>query len=283
MCYPYHERRVFKLPEGPELTTSRDHLRDLLIDKRLHSVNIVGGRFKKKPPENIEKFLDEARQKFLIIDEIEVKGKFMWWTIGPWRMWCTYGMSGQWTQKKDSHAGITLCYGDDLSTIHFRDPRHFGTIKFVNDDVVHTKKLASLGPDMLNDPPDAGIFAKRLMKKPQRTIAEVLMDQSCVAGIGNYIKAECLHRAGISPHRTVNALSSADIEKIRSEAINVCVESYRSQGATISSYRTVDGHKGSTQFNFRVYGKKQCQLGHDTVREETLDGRTSHWCPQCQT
>ena len=271
------------MPEGPELTTSRDRLRDLLIDKRLHNVNIVGGRFKKKPPENIEKFLEEVRQKFLTIDKIEVKGKFMWWTIGPWHMWCTYGMSGKWTQKKDNHVGITLCYGDDLSTIHFSDPRHFGTIKFVNDDTIHAKKIASLGPDILNDPPDLGIFAKRLMKKPQRTIAEVLMDQSCVSGIGNYIKAECLHRAGISPHRIMNQLSNIDLEKIRSEAINVCTESYRSQGATISSYRTADGHKGSMQFNFRVYGKKQCLLGHNIIREETLDGRTSHWCPQCQT
>lgn len=274
------------MPEAPELANSRDYLRKILVGKRFRSFDVVGGRFKKKPPENFEKFLDELRQAPLVISSVDTKGKFMWWTIGQWFMWCTYGMSGQWTQKKSDHIGVTAWVDDpdgkNLSCVHFRDPRRFGTIKFVHDKKAHEKKLLSLGPDMLGNPPSSGIFAKCLMKKPNRTIVEALMDQSCVSGIGNYIKAEAIYRAGIAPNRHVDSLSVDDIEKIRLAAIAVCDESYRSRGASIRTYRDPNGDTGEMQFFMRAYGQKTCPLGHDIIRQDTPDGRTTHWCPQCQ-
>ena len=276
-----------KLPEGPELAISRDQLRGIVVGRRLRGIDIVGGRFLKKSPEGFEQFSQYVKLYAPLVENVDVKGKFMWWTIGPWKMWCTYGMSGQWTvTRKDSHVAATawtdLPDGSCLSSIHFRDPRRFGTLKFINDEKMHLKKLATLGPDMLNAPPDAGIFAKNIVRKPNRTIVEALMDQSCVSGIGNYIKAETLFRSGISPHRSVASLTPSELEKIRTEAIAVCTESYSSRGATIRTYRNPEGSNGYRQFTLQVYGKNNCPLGHEIERQETKDGRTSHWCPVCQ-
>jgi len=97
----------------------------------------------------------------------------------------------------------------------------------------------------------------------------------------NMLKA--LHRAGVSPWRCVGDLSSQNFVDLCHETLLVAQESYESQGATLLTYRTVDGSKGSGQFTLRVYGREKCPTGHDVLREETPDGRTSHWCPTCQT
>jgi endonuclease-8 len=121
-----------------------------------------------------------------------------------------------------------------------------------------------------------------MLKKPTRTIAEALMDQSGVAGVGNYIKAECLLRAGISPWRNVTEITSEEYVKLCGSVIDVATESYEAQGASIRTYRNVDGSKGRKQFEFEIYSRKECPKGHPTIREETPEGRTSWWCGSCQ-
>jgi formamidopyrimidine-DNA glycosylase len=50
-------------------------------------------------------------------------------------------------------------------------------------------------------------FIEKLDKYPKKTLPEILMDQKMFSGIGNYIKSECLYRAKLNPHRTVNSIS----------------------------------------------------------------------------
>jgi len=230
----------------------------------------------------------------LKIDSIDTKGKFMWWTLTgktkTWYVWCTYGMSGQWSRQPGKHVSFIIEFNDsgELATsnqnkLFFNDTRRFGTIKFICDQTQHDKKLRSLGPDVLEDPPiEPEIFAERILIKPNRTIAEALMDQSCVSGVGNYLKAEILFRSKVLPHRCVADLTSNEITELWAETILSCRESYADHGASIKTYKTVDDESGTSQFQFRVYSKQKCPEGHAVQRAETADGRTSWWCNICQ-
>lgn len=280
------------MPESPELRHSRDVLRNIIVGKSIaRFITTSTGRYASKQPEympNITKDLP------LRVESIDVKGKFMWWTLvgkdKTWYMWCTYGMSGQWSRAAGKHAAFIVEYNGsgslitrDQQKLFFNDQRRFGTIKFVDNPKKHQKKLASLGPDVLADPPiDPEIFVKRILLKPQRTIVEALMDQSCISGVGNYLKSESLFRARISPHRIVSDLSTDEMMNLWSEVILSCRESYADHGASIRTYKTVDDIAGSAQFYFRIYNTKECPSGHKTLREETRDGRTSWWCSVCQ-
>lgn len=276
------------MPEAPELATSRDQLRQMLLGKRFRAIDLSkNGRFGKRPPENVDQFREFLTTASPTIDSIDVKGKFMWWSIGPWKMWCTYGMSGQWTaMKNDSHvAAIVWCDSQDgsgLFSLKFRDPRHFGTIKFVNSPVQHTKKLASLGPDILNDPPTLDVFVARFLKKNDRRIAEAMMDQSCVSGIGNYLRAEILYDAMVDPWRCVSDISSSEYKRLYDSTLCITKSAYESQGASIKTYRDVNNEKGSAQFIFKVYGKSVDPLGNKVCRREDVNGRMMHWCPEVQ-
>lgn len=255
------------------------------------------GRYLKKEPEGLESFLTQIRTSNVgpLISEVGTKGKFMWWKFDlmndpvPWFMHCTYGMSGGWFTSPTNHSAFVVEYSDsgipvtrDTQHVFFNDPRHFGTIKFVRGGEVHEKKLRSLGPCILTSQMTPSLFATKVLGKPVRTIAEALMDQATVSGIGNYIKAEVLYRSGVSPWRPVTEITPQEYEEMCQHVLDVASESYKSRGATISTYRTVDGQKGATQFDFKVYSMKRCPLGHEVSREETPEGRTSHWCKVCQ-
>ena len=218
----------------------------------------------------------------------------MWWTLKSaektWYMWCTYGMSGQWSRTRGKHPAFVVEYNGsgqmvtrDQLNLFFNDTRRFGTIRFVSSKEEMEKKLKTLGPDVLEDPPiSPELFAERILLKPERTIAEALMNQSCISGVGNYLKSEILYRARVYPHREVTQLSSDEITQIWAETILATRESYSDHGASIRSYKTVDDELGSSQFHFRVYNKKNCPEKHAVQREQTADGRTSWWCNICQ-
>lgn len=242
---------------------------------------IPGSRFGKKIPNGYDRV---AHLLPATVMSVNTKGKFMWWTFKTgkdnWRMWCTYGMSAQWSRTPTKHAAASVFF--EGSSIHFNDPRHFGTLKFVYDEEEHKKKLATLGPDVLEPGLSADLFAQKVLSKPIRTIAEALMDQKTISGCGNYMKSECLFRSGISPWRSVTDILSEEYVKLCGHVCDVASEAYSSQGASIETYRTVDDEKGSTQFNFQAYSRKTCPSGHIILREETPDGRTSWWCSICQ-
>lgn len=271
------------MPEGPEIRHSRDVLRNIARGQTIVGfATTEAGRYKSKKPDGFAEVTGDLPLKIV---DIDCKGKFMWWTLQgttkTWYMWSTYGMSGQWTTKDKDHT----CFIVDCGTkkLFFVDPRHFGTIKFTADPQEHKNKLRSLGPDVLEDPPlTPELFAERILLKPHRTISESLMDQRCISGVGNYLKAEALYRAGISPHRPVIGMEPEEIEKLWSQVVLACRESYADHGASIRTYRTVDDESGSSQFHFRVYNRKECPQGHEVHREETPDGRTSWWCRTCQ-
>lgn len=281
------------MPEGPELRRSADFLSEVLKDRLLYEAQTGdSGRYTPAGREldglnDFKKVMHQHAQP--LIEEVNVKGKFMWWKLRwanhptRWYMWTTYGMAGQWSHDKSKWVAFKVKYGGDpLRWLYFNDIRHFGTIKFVEGDAKHQKKLASLGPDMLSDPPDDVTFAQRLLKRESRTLAEALMDQSCISGVGNYVKAESLYRARLSPHRVVSDLTVEEIKHLREMIVSVMKSSYEGGGATISTYANPDGSTGRAQRRFMVYNHDNDPMGNEVIREQTKDGRTSHWCPAIQ-
>jgi DNA-formamidopyrimidine glycosylase len=272
------------MPEGPELRCSRDALREILHGQKILGFKVgATGRYIKKVPEG---FFESNNKLPLTITSIDTHGKFMWWTLSTdggeqFFMHCTYGMSGAWQTIPSKHTCFIVEYSD--GNVYFNDPRHFGTIKFVHKSSEHKKKLATLGPCILGSQIEPEIFAEKMLRKPSRTIAEALMDQASVAGVGNYIKAECLYRAGISPWRQVSDISPEEYVGLCEHTLAVAQESYNSQGASIYTYKNPNGEEGEMQFSFRVYSQKSCPRGHLVVNQETPEGRTSWWCAECQT
>jgi formamidopyrimidine-DNA glycosylase len=280
------------MPEGVEVKLSAEVIRPLVTGHTIVTVDFPNtSRYHTEVPEGLTEFLrvnGESRYPVAQIQNVKTKGKFMYWEFkDEWYMFCTFGMTGQWSPKEGNHVSMHLSLVDNgtgkLSDIYFNDPRHFGTIKFVQGTAALRKKLTELGWDPLTQKLDNHwIPLVNKIRGSNKPIGQLLMDQKVFAGVGNYIRAEALYQAEISPWRMGNMMTKESIETLCKALVNVMEESYKHQGATIHTYTTVYGEEGKYSSCFKVYGQKSDPLGNPIIKEETPEGRTIHWCPMIQ-
>jgi len=135
---------------------------------------------------------------------------------------------------------------------------------------------------MLSEDVDNVTFLSALRKKNKHNICKVLMDQSVIAGVGNYVKAEALWLAKINPASSVQDLEDHQLVDLNESIKSVLRASYESGGATIKSYKNFDGEIGDYSSRFLVYNQKTDPHGNEVVKFQTPDGRTTHWVPEVQ-
>ena len=267
------------MPEGPECRHIGIQLAKRVSSRRLVDINILSGRYEKHgPPTGFEKMMEWTP---IGIQGAGVHGKFLFFLLeGEWSIWSTLGMTGSWTNDSTQHSRIEFILND--GSIFFTDSRNFGTLKFVRGKQQLIDKLESLGPDLLAEELDDFKFAELIISKGKKTISQALMDQGVVSGVGNYVKAESLYNAKISPHRLCNDLSPPEISRLNSAVRAVLLESFESGGATIKTYTDMNGKIGEFSQRFAVYGQKHDPRGNTVIKEKTKDGRMTHWVPAVQ-
>lgn len=272
------------MPEGPEVKLSADLIRPLTLGKKIRNVSIgKNGRYKHEDPEGYLDFQETLEHTDVKVDDISVRGKFMYWTFNTgWYLMNTFGMSGQWSATAGKHPCFFFEFEDGTEMV-FNDPRHFGTIKFTNNNRELDKKVKELGWDPLSMELDKNLrWVTNQLSRTSKSIAEVLMDQSLFCGVGNYIRAEALYLSKLSPWRACNKLSVDEIKDLCKAIVEVMQESYAHQGATIHTYKTAYGDEGKYSTLFKVYGQERDPMGRKIIKEPTPDKRTIHWCPEVQ-
>jgi endonuclease-8 len=132
-----------------------------------------------------------------------------------------------------------------------------------------------LGPDLLGPDWDQAEAVRRLRAQPDRSIAEALLDQRNLAGIGNMYKAEVLFLRGISPFRAVSTVDDLDAVVTLAQKLMVSNKG-RFEQVTTGSRR-----RGET---FWVYGRRgqPCRRCGTLIRKEEQGERVTFWCPTCQ-
>ena len=267
------------MPEGPEVRITTDFL-SKFVNTSFSSVSILSGRYTKKDIVGLSEAVFPAT-----IKSVDCKGKFIYFTLTnkdkEYYLFSTLGMSGLWSNKQTKHSRFAFALEGE-NKLYFNDIRNFGTLKFVHNKKELDKKLKSLGPDILSDNVDLQDFLNRFDKKHNKTIAECLMNQSVISGIGNYLKAEILYCSRISPHRLVKDINEFEWESLHFNSIQQTRRSYSLGGATIATYRQPNGAEGLYNRRFAVYNQKEDLKGNQVIKETTADKRTTHWVPNIQ-
>ena len=263
-----------KIPEGPEVANFVRSINSFLGEgDQLLSVMPLTGRYTKKPIEGL------ANANFpLTIEKVSCKGKFIYWTFKDTEtvIFNTLGMSGAWSNVP-RHARVK--FETNEGDLFFNDARNFGTVKFCNRKDLE-KKLGSLGPDMLNENVSPAKFIESFRKNSHLTLAEALMNQGIVSGVGNYLKADSLWMAKLSPWRKVEQTTDEQLTLLSESVSDVIRTAYLNGGSTILTYKGFDGEEGKHEM--LVYGRKTDLNGETVVCQETPDGRTTWWVPRVQ-
>ena len=266
------------MPEGPEVKRTGLFLAKNLSGKTIVEASVLSGRYTKKPIEGHDNLVNVMPCKFI---GVGVHGKFIYMLTNEGiNCYSTLGMAGNWSLKKTKHARFSFKLSDGKE-IYYNDQRNFGTIAFKYGPELLKKKLAKLGPDMLAHETSEDIFINRLRTKQEWNITKALMTQSVVSGVGNYIKAEALWLAGISPVRKVKELLDVELTLLYAAIKAVMIESYKNK-STHGAHRVFSDVQGDYSCRFLCYGRKVDAEGNEVSRMKTPDGRTTHWAPEKQ-
>jgi formamidopyrimidine-DNA glycosylase len=167
-------------------------------------------------------------------------------------------------------------------TVFFDDARKFGYCRIMRDrDFARWDFWNSLGPEPLVCSRDE--FIARFRERRGK-IKALLLDQTCIAGIGNIYADEILFRAGIAPHHAVPLLSAAQFSALWEQTREVLREAIAQCGSSIRDYRDARGNAGAFQNSFRVYGRagRPCLACGKSLEKSVVAGRSTVHCPQCQ-
>jgi endonuclease-8 len=154
-------------------------------------------------------------------------------------------------------------------------------------DLGRHRELSALGPDLLAPTFDTADALQRMRSHGNDAIADALLNQRIVAGIGNAFKSEILFIAGVDPFQPVGALSDDDLMRILSESRKQLRSSVLDRSQTLSP---VSGRRTTRSLDPRarlwVYGRggKPCRTCGTSIRARKtgLDARLTYWCPRCQ-
>lgn len=139
--------------------------------------------------------------------------------------------------------------------------------------------IGRLGPDLMSDDWDPAEAVRRLGTAPDRPIAEALLDQQNLAGIGNVYQAELLFLRGVRPDTPVRAADDLD------RTLRLARDLMWSNRSTSSRVTTGDRRPGQQYWVYRRAGLPCRRCGalieQGTIGTAGRDRRT-YWCPHCQ-
>ena len=156
-----------------------------------------------------------------------------------------------------------------------------------NHEVDRHQRLTALGPDLLSANPDLAVIRARLRETPARHIADALLRQQSLAGIGNVYKSELLFLSGVHPMTPVQAVPDATIDELITRArgllaLNVAETSIVGAGR----FGRITTGRLNPREQLWVYGRagEACyKCGTPISSASETEGRRTYWCEKCQT
>lgn len=202
-----------------------------------------------------------------------------------------FGMSGRFVRANKrqalpphTHVVITFQQGGDL---RFVDPRTFGEMFVAStDELGKVKELQHIAIDPLDHmftwQTFGGLLAQRASK-----LKPLLMDQKFMSGVGNIYSDEVLFAAGLRHDRMSDSLSSQEVRRLYRALQEVLQEAIRYRGTTLDddAYLDLFGKPGEFQAELKVYGRdgRPCRRCRTPIQAVKSSGRSSYFCPQCQS
>lgn len=271
------------MPELPEVEVARRWLSRwsagrAVVDVRVEDPACVRPRLDTRPSAALP---DGAAALRSLVGEargVVRRGKRLGWASGCGAVLVHLGMTGHWVRRTSDEVprfgrcGLVL---DDGATLWFTDARRFGCLV----PVASFDALGEgLGPDALDEPCDGEALARRVGGRGP--IKPRLLDQGRLAGLGNIHAAEALWRAGLAPDRSADALDGAAWARL-ADAI---VAQLRF-GLEVTDAEEVVYLSDGGANPFTVYGREgaACPRCGGSVQRRIQAGRSTFWCPGCQT
>lgn len=262
------------MPEGPEIRRAADKLAEAVVGKPLTLVWFAFPQLKHY----------EATLLGCCVESVETRGKALLTHFSNGlTMYSHNQLYGIWKvvetgtlpeTKRDLRVRLEtrdraiLLYSASDITIAPRE------------EIAQHPFLQRVGPDVLDMSLNEEQVRARLLSPAfrRRQLGGLLLDQRFLAGLGNYLRAEILWQAELSPLHHAAELDEAALTRLAQALLAVPRLSYATRGTMDE-----DRHHGAT-FHFRVFHRagEPCERCGQMIERITLSSRPFYWCPGCQ-
>jgi len=272
------------MPEGPEIRLAADEVAEALVKRPTTAVEFAFP--------HLRRFSDKLRGQR--VTGVATRGKAILTHFDNGLVIYSHNqLYGRWMIEKAGHTPDTArqlrlaIHNDEYSALLYSASE----IDVLKASELHKHPfLARLGPDLLSDNPDAETILQRLLSPRfrQRQLAGLLLDQGFVAGLGNYLRAEILTRAGLHPALKPSQCSERQLRALSRHIVNLTRRSYRTRGIINPPKLVVrlkrEGLTRREQHRFNTYGRagQPCHFCGSKIEVSSAGGRKMYYCPGCQ-
>ena len=256
------------MPELPEVEIVRKSLDKKIRQKKVKKVIIRNKNLRIRIPNNFKKFLENKKidkvsrfSKYLIIDLYNNGFCLIHLGMSGTIHLINYKKKNDFTNlsfynslnlpKKHNHIEIIF----DKFKIVYNDPRRFGFFQIIKTNDNLKKRLSHLGPEPFHNKFNLKYF-QNFIKKKNRCVKDLLIDQKFVSGIGNIYASEILFMSRVNPNKKIKFLNNRDCCQIMINSKKVLLNAIRKGGSSIRDFKNTNGNKGSFQDNFKVYQRE---------------------------
>ncbi len=270
------------MPELPEVETVCRELSNKITGLYVLNINILNSKLRYDIPNKIESILLNKKIKMVLR---RGKNGFIVLDAG-YSLHFHLGMTGKFilTDKKyvkSKHDHLKIEFNKKITLI-YNDVRKFGYINLLKKplDIINISQIGT-EPFLLNFFKDQ-LFIK--IKKTQRALKEVLLDQSYICGIGNIYASEILFESKISPFKKTKKLKVSEFNKLIDSIVLILDLAIKKGGSSIKNYKKTNQDLGYFQTEFKVYNRdgQFCYDCNNLIIKIKQAGRSSFYCKQCQ-
>ena len=289
------------MPELPEVETVRRGLAPAMVGARIDKVELRRADIRFPFPPHFRERLTGRR-----IDALTRRAKYLLVALeGGETLIAHLGMSGSFRieeafvgafhlpRSKDPKHDHVVIHLDNGKVVTYNDPRRFGFMDLAAPGALAGHpRLMGLGDEPLAAEFDGARLAA-LFAGSRAPLKSALLDQKRIAGLGNIYVCEALFRARLPPSRPAGTLADAKGRPTRAAKTlaarikDVLEEAIEAGGSTLRDHRQADGDLGYFQHAFAVYDREDqpclAPRCRGAIRRTTHAGRSTFWCPICQT
>lgn len=250
------------MPEGDTVFHTATALRDALAGKTLTRCDIRVPRYAT---------VDLTGQ---VVDEVLSRGKHLFIRVGPASIHSHLKMEGSWRIGWSKVAVHRI-----RAVLETADSRATGIDLGVLEVLDRDADMATveyLGPDLLGPDWEPRTAAANLTADPDRPLAQALLDQRVMAGVGNVYCNELCFVFGRLPTSPVSSLT--DPLRVVQRARDMLWLN-RSRWNRTTTGDTRNGRQ------LWVYGRagEPCRRCGTLIETDKGGERVTYWCPSCQT
>lgn len=273
------------MPELPEVETIRRQL-----EKEIKGATIKNVVVRNAKPLNVQAEQFIAAVRGAKIKEVGRRAKLLiFYLSNNWRILFHLKMTGRMLlarknaePTKHTHVIFELSGPRNL---FFEDYRRFGFVKLLEEKNLE-KYLAGqgYGPEPLSKNFNYKTMKECLLAHKNKKIKQILMEQTCVAGIGNIYAAEICFHAGVRPDRKISGIKEPELKKIFSGIKKILMSAINNRGTSADAYVDAYGKQGTFVPKLKVYGRdgEKCLRCGGKIKKIKSAGRGTYFCPNCQ-